>query len=186
MGSAPGLRRWRAAFARRARPGRAGPGWVRGGRRRSPAGPFANDLRPLAPSAESSARITRPLAGIGRKRPAPVASCNSNPGRSGVRPGGCRRIFDRPGPRRPAHQKTGLEHPVCREQPVQRVRRREEQVGEDRGRIDVQRPGSSRPGERATDFAPEPVLVAAELRDPRLRGRLRRRLQRCGLRAGLQ
>ena len=87
MGSAPGLRRWRAAFARRVPPGRAGTAWARGGRQRSPAGPFANDLRPLTPSAESSARITRPLAGIGRKRPAPVASCNSNPGRSGDSPG---------------------------------------------------------------------------------------------------
>jgi hypothetical protein len=109
VGSAPGLRRWRVAFARRVRPGRAGTGWVRGRRRRSLAGPFANDLRPLAPSAESSAGITRPLAGIGRKRPASVASCNGNPGRSGVRPGGCRTIFDGPGPRRPPSGFGGLE-----------------------------------------------------------------------------
>jgi hypothetical protein len=101
VGSAPALRRRRAAFARRVLPGRAGTGQVRGGRRRSPAGPLANDLRPLAPSAESSARVTRPAARIGRKRPAPVAPSNSNPGRSGVRRGGCRTVFDWPGRRRP-------------------------------------------------------------------------------------
>ena len=123
------VRRGLAALACRVcSPGPAGPGGHGLGEGRPTAvagGAGCERSSALAPSAESSARITPPPAGIGRKRPAPVASCNNDPGRSGVRPSGRRTIFDGPGPRRPPSGVAGLEsagyQPGHRLQPTRRT-----------------------------------------------------------------
>jgi hypothetical protein len=98
------------ALARRASPGPSRPrGWVRGVGRRSPR-PWANDLRPLAPAAESLAGRPRAAGAIRRKRPALLLYCDTNPGRyrgsprrdpNDLRQAPCRRTHQPPGrPRR--------------------------------------------------------------------------------------
>ena len=147
----------RRAPAPRARPGRAAArllgraraaarGWVQGVGRRSPAWPWANDLRPLAPTAESPAGRGPAGGGVRRKRPALLSYCDTNPGR------------DRGSPRRDPND---LRHARAAE-PVNPPGR-SRSVWAPRGRARCRRPSPTWPGPgRARGVGAQPAPGGAD------------------------